>query len=109
MDFESLVSRGQLKNDIVKTLRDRTGWYDPAVFGALEAIAREETAYSRASVTLSDLRVGMILDEGLYLESGMMLVGKGQEITETLRLRVQVLSELRKIRQPIVVLINADL
>jgi len=109
LDFDALASRGQTKSEVIKRLMDRPGWYDPVVVGLLDSVTPSETGYSRISVPINKLHAGMILDEGVFLETGMMLVGKGQEITETLRLRLQNLSAQKSIRQPIVVLIATEL
>ncbi|HKI36540.1 MAG TPA: HD domain-containing phosphohydrolase [Gemmataceae bacterium] len=109
LDFDGFELRGHTKLKVIECLRERTGWYDPLILDALERVAREETPYASRQVTLGELRPGMILREAVLDRNGIMLVGKGQEITETLLDRLQNLAQHRPIQQPIAVLAATDL
>ena len=85
-------------------MQGRGGWYDPAVVGALETLSRAETTYARKMISLGDMRPRMILDDHILNVHGVLLVGKGQEITDTLLHRLGNLHSQHKIREPIAVL-----
>jgi response regulator RpfG family c-di-GMP phosphodiesterase len=104
LDCDSLESRGHGKAETLATLKGRAGWYDQRVLAALERIAREETSYAKRSIVLNEMRPGMILGENLLNGHGVILVAKGQEITDTLLNRLQNISRHVKIREPVAVL-----
>ncbi len=103
-DFDCLESRGKNKPEAAEIMRTRSGWYDPDVLGAIDAISRTETTYTRKSVAVRDLHPGMILDENVVNSNGLTLISKGQEITETLLCRLLNIATRHAIREPIAVL-----
>ncbi len=82
LDFESLESNGYTKIQAVECLSSRNGWYDPRVLDALQAIALEETGWSRQILPIQNLRPGMILEEDVRNSKGQLLIRKGLEITD---------------------------
>ncbi|HWY87588.1 MAG TPA: HD domain-containing phosphohydrolase [Gemmataceae bacterium] len=108
LDYESLSSRGQTPTKVIESLKGRGGWHDPAVVGALETLSRAETTYARKMISFGDMRPRMILDDNILNVNGVLLVGKGQEITDTLLHRLGNLHSQHKIREPIAVLTAMD-
>lgn len=101
LDFDSLESRGRTKPEALDRMRSLSGWYDPDVLNALDAL---ETTYKRRKAGVQDLRPGMILDENIVNANGLTLISKGQEITETLLCRLLNIATRHVIREPITVL-----
>jgi response regulator RpfG family c-di-GMP phosphodiesterase len=71
--------------------------------GVLQAVTRLQPGIARAEQTLvkvSQLRVGMVLDEDVMSATGLRLVPKGQEITRSIMLRLQSFAEGVGVAQP---------
>jgi hypothetical protein len=108
LDFDQQESRGPGKARAMESLRSQQGCYDPLVLEALERLVREDTGQTSKEVTLEGLRPGMILLNEIRNVNGVVLVGKGQEITPTLLHRLRNLSWRNSIREPIAVLAPLD-
>ncbi len=108
LDYDRLESRGHGKAAAVADLAGRAGWYDPAVLEALERVCREGTRYAPKDVALGEVGPGMVVREPILNAHGVVLVGKGQEIGETLLWRLQNISRHGGVREPIAVLVPDD-
>lgn len=104
LDHDSLESVGDGNGAALRRMRGRAGWYDPRVLEALEQVCREATSYVSKEVAFHELAAGMILREGVFTAQGVVLVGKAQQITDTLLARLQNASRHGKVREPIPVL-----
>jgi len=71
------------------TLRGRLGRYDPAL---VEAFTRGKATPSHQSlleVNLTGLHVGMVLMRDVATKPGMLLIGRGQEVSSGLLQRLR--------------------
>lgn len=83
LDFDALEARGIATEQAISTLRSRTGTYDEAALNALTALKDASRRHEEIrELPLSELRVGMVLADNIYLLSGPMLVAHGYEVTE---------------------------
>jgi response regulator RpfG family c-di-GMP phosphodiesterase len=89
LDFDSLESRNHAADEALDGLSGRSGWYDPDVVDALERVVRGEAACGIKSLQACDLRAGMQLAEDLTGPNGLLLMRKGQQITENSVTRLQ--------------------
>ena len=80
-DILVLESAGISKRRAVSRLKQRNGWYDPSILAAMEEIAQTETIYQPRKVSVSELVPGMIISEDINTQGGVLLVGKGNEVT----------------------------
>ena len=87
-DYDTLVNRGVPPSQAISHLKSRTGWYDPDLLAALDARLQKEPAPEARDVPIADLEYGMVLAENLYSETGVLLLGKGNPITEALKRRL---------------------
>ena len=55
------------------------------------------------SIGLNDLKAGQLLIESIETKSGQLLVMEGQEISNSVLMRIKNWSKLYKIKEPIVV------
>ena len=78
-----------------------------AALEALESVAQTEEARRLAEVDLVELADGMRLIDDVVTTAGMMLVAHGQEVTASLRKRLDAYSESHSIQQPLRVLLPA--
>ena len=92
------VAAGDTQSAIA-ALRQRAARYDPAVLQALTDVCEVPEPEVRA-LALRELRAGMVLADDVKLETGMMIVARGQRLTEHLLLRLNNF-HARRLREPI--------
>ena len=105
LDFDALESAGKTKVEAFNQLKQRTGWYDPTVIEALKAAFAQEIKYETQTAMVADLREHMILAEAINSSTGILLASKGQEVTQSLILRLKNFGETGGVRQPFTVLV----
>lgn len=105
LDFDTLVTRGTPKNEIPLDLRKRSGYYDPKVLDALEAVISAEEGFSMRLVTVAEFEDNMILAEDLLTASGRLLIARGHQVSRTLRERLKNFAQKPGIREPIRVVV----
>ncbi|CCO22739.1 HD domain-containing phosphohydrolase [Maridesulfovibrio hydrothermalis] len=88
LDYDSLIQRQMEKQDAIDTLRLREGVYDVKIIDVLERGTAGEEGYVRREVALTDLRVGMVLDEALWSLDEVYIMVDGTEITEASLIRI---------------------
>lgn len=81
MAHDELASQGWSETEIIVRLAESKGRVDPAVLKALDQLARSATSTAELRVLPSELEVGMILQEDVKTDSGMMLLCRGAEVT----------------------------
>lgn len=88
LDFDTLVSGGMSAEEAAVTLRERAGWYDPAVVDALGDGLEAEMRQEIHSVAVGELTKDMIFAEEVRSTSGLLLIAKGQHVTPSLKIRL---------------------
>ncbi|HEY4219586.1 MAG TPA: HD domain-containing phosphohydrolase [Gemmatimonadaceae bacterium] len=89
LDFDMLDLRGLAASDALGTMAQHPGWYDPkllAMFTALQGTRAARVALQ--DMRLSQVRVGMVFAAEVRAENGMLLVARGQEVSESLVERI---------------------
>ncbi len=109
LDNSSLKWSGLTDTDVTIELRQRSGWYDPDVLKALEAITGLEEVLEVREVTLDGLTTSMTLADDVRTQDGVMLVGKGQDVTSSVCQRLKNFARKRKINEPIRVLVRCTM
>jgi hypothetical protein len=91
----------------IAALRARSGAYDSAVLDALSGVCEVPEPEIRA-LMLKEVRSGMVLADDVKLETGMLIVARGQRVTEHL---IQRLNNFhgRKLKEPILCEIPPEL
>ena len=90
LDFDPLESRGLAAGEAVAALRQQRGRYDPAVLDALAWVRRGAAdAEPTVEIAPSELRPGMRLASDVRSSGGMLLVGRGQVVTDGLLERLR--------------------
>lgn len=106
LDFDKLSEAKVEDVDAVREIKRREGWYDEAVVEALcQVVKNREVQYDAEYVNVSDLRVHMILADDIMSTSGVLLIAKGQDITMSLRLRLENFLARGGIQEPIKVFV----
>ena len=82
--------------------------YDPLLVDALSDVAIPQVAYVPRRVTMHDLRSGMVLDQDVRNESGLLLIARGHEVTLPLLIRLKSLVTTGAIAGQLRVLARAE-
>lgn len=107
LGLEQLVHGGRGLPEAAAVLRGQKGVYDPVVLAVADQVEVLGTDCVMASLTISKLRIGMVLAEDVHNDQGLLVVPKGQEVTQTLLTRLRNYSELKRIPLQIKVQIDA--
>jgi len=79
-DFDEAITKGASYASAITRLR-AGGQYDPALVAALETLAEMESETEIRAVRIRDLKAGMRINADVHSKKGLLLLGKGQEIT----------------------------
>jgi response regulator RpfG family c-di-GMP phosphodiesterase len=109
LDFDVLEVNGTPSHQALRGLKDRQGWYDPAVLQAMEAFLGGESRRTVKELSLRELTSNMILAEDIYTMKGQLLISKGQEVNAVLINRLMNFAKTTGIREPIHVSVSEDL
>ena len=104
LDFDLLESNGMDKKSIVKALNQRSNRYDPQVLDALVIVFGADSRQTVKSVTLNQLKAGMILQDDLEAETNKLLISRGQEITPIMIQRLKNYADNVGLKEPFRVL-----
>lgn len=89
VEFDELEGKGLTALKAVDELILRTGRYDADVLGALRAARGDGSVMTEMrSLPLAALRSGMVLVEDMKLKSGVLVITRGYEITDSFLERV---------------------
>jgi response regulator RpfG family c-di-GMP phosphodiesterase len=90
LDLDALTSSGLAEDEAVARLADASGKYDPRLLTVLRRKTEEPPSTLRqpSRVGLKDLGVGMEVQEDIRTAGGLLLISKGQTVTEALQQRV---------------------
>ncbi len=108
LDLDALRANGHSKREAVEIMRTRTGWYDPKVLAALDALVLKATTYRQARIRLSQLQPGMVIDDDIHTLKNQKLVKRGCQVTETFIQRLKSFAHTAGIQQPITVLVPVE-
>lgn len=105
LDFDALLAVGKSQAEAIAQLKEQKDQYDPKVLDALIATLSEDVKFEVKSVGVAELRDGMILVENIQSSQSELLASKGQEVTQSMRLRLQSLTNSSPIREPFMVML----
>lgn len=108
LDFDTLESANMAPEEILHTLQKRDGWYDPAILREFASALGIAYWGRMRAVGLKDLRTNMIVAEDVRAEGGMLLLARGQEITDTLLRRLRNIAAVTRIDEPLYVYLPPD-
>ena len=101
VDFDRLQSEHQ-DEEALELMRQRTGCYDVNVLAVLQDIQRLAFAESLFKDTpVEELLPGMVLGQDVLDNAGRLIVGKGNELTSLMKLRLQNMAAAGLIRSTV--------
>lgn len=104
-DFDWELSLGKTPSEAMDVLRTHLEWYDPDIFAALEAeLLSIHEGYVVRALPFQEVVTGMVLADDLVDMNGAMLIPKGYEISEALKMRLSIFARLGHLREPVKVL-----
>jgi response regulator RpfG family c-di-GMP phosphodiesterase len=109
LDFDALESAGKSKAEAFDEIKQRKGWYDPAVIDAMKAAFAKEIKYEIKMAVMADLQEGVILAEDIKSSQHLLLASKGQQVTQSMIMRLQNFSKTGGVREPFMVLLPMKL
>ena len=109
LDFDALESAGKSKAEAFGNMKQRKGWYDPAVIDAMKAAFAKEIKYDIQTAVVADLLEGMILAEDIQSSQHVLLAAKGQQVTQSMIVRLQNFGRTVGVREPFTVLLPIKL
>jgi CheY-like chemotaxis protein len=102
--FDNLRMKGVSNEEAVRRLQYRSE-FDRDLVNALADIKPEESKMELRQIPISELTVGMILQQNIKNHAGVLVVAKGQEVTRPLLLRLEHFSFARLIDLEIMALV----
>lgn len=103
-DFDEQVMRGNSLESVLTQMRG-SPLYNPAFVAALQELQLEEAHSEVRWVTLAQLKPQMIISAGVYSKTGLVLLAKGQEVTDSAIARLNSFASLFGIIEPISVIV----
>jgi hypothetical protein len=87
--FDQHVSRGSSVDAALSALRTRPQEYRPNLLDALSDLQFDAVSFRAQVVPMSRLEVGMVIDEDVRTNVGLLLVARGQETTQPMLARLR--------------------
>jgi response regulator RpfG family c-di-GMP phosphodiesterase len=101
--FDSLRMQGLNTAEAIQKLEGRASEFGPQLVRALRDMKSDDAAMEIQKVAVSRLVTGMILQQDIRAKNGMLVVGKGQEVTRALLLKLENFAQLRTIEKEVLV------
>ena len=108
IDFDTLISGGSNHARAMKVMRERLGHYEPSILEALARASVVEVEWESRVVPILQLKPDMILADDLRTGSGLLLAKKGQEVTPSMKVRLENFLANREIPGEILVMVQAS-
>jgi len=85
IDFDALLLSGMSQSSAIEALEKKQGAYSHSILAVLETVRVPTFEKTIATVRVSDLRGGMVLAEDVRTGSNVLLVARGQKVSDALR------------------------
>lgn len=106
-DFDNFIMKGYTRKQSYREMVNNKACYDPDILAALASELSETVdEFVVHEVEAREIKTGMILAEDLKTRSGLLLVAKHQEISDTLRVCILNSAYKESINEPIKVFVE---
>ncbi len=102
LEFDKRITRGEAVSRAVSEIHSLRE-YDPRFVAALEQVHADEADGDTRRVRRSELRTGMYIASDVYTHTGLLLLAKGQEVTESVIARLESFAKTVGVAEPIMV------
>ena len=103
LDFDEQMARGDSLEAVLKEMRNRRE-YNPSFVAALEQVQVEEAKREIRLLRVSQLKTKMIISADVFSRTGLLLLAKGQEVTDSALARLASFAATVGIVEPIKVI-----
>ncbi len=104
-DYSAYLEKTGNPEKALEEIRAHKEWYDPEILAALEAeVLQVWEGFVVKSIPPDKVEVGMVLADNVYTKMGTLLIPKGHEISEVLKIRILNFAETDNLKGPIKVL-----
>jgi hypothetical protein len=109
LDFDKLIEAKLSYSEAFTEIERRGDWYQPSVVEALrKVVAASWVVYDPVYVKVGELTMEMILAADIMSVKGEVLIAKGQDVTLSLRMRLENFLVRGGIEEPIKVLVPRE-
>lgn len=105
IDYDSLAEAGKPSDEILETMLRNRNEYNPVLLNQLIELTPALPSMERRKVSIAEVESGMIVDDDIKTFENLLLLRRGQEITEMVLLRLQNIAVYTRIREPFHVLV----
>ncbi len=106
VDLSRLSLKGHSSEEALDVIQERTSFYHPALVKALSGLSLPPPKLIPKYARVEDLVVDMVLDENVETTSGVVLVSKGNTITEEVLARLKRFGKGGGLKEPFRVVIR---
>jgi hypothetical protein len=104
--FDHLRMRSLSNEEAVSRLQSRTGEFSRQLVSTLAVIKVGKRHMEARKVANTKLATGMILDQEIRNQQGMLMVAKGQEITHTLLMKIENFAQAGALEREVMVMME---
>ena len=108
IDFDTLTYGGVTPQNAFVTMRERKGFYDTELLEDFEKVLGVEEGYVKRQHFLKGLAPGMLIAESVRTPKGLLIMVKGQEVTETSILKLRNFAQAYGVVEPIAVFVPVE-
>jgi len=105
IDLLKLSASGMSKQEALKEMQCRDGWYDPhvlqAAVGATQAPEVPDSCWKTVQMPFIDVRAGLTLASDILTADGRKLVAAGTVLSDPLLVRLKKFTEFKGLTEPI--------
>jgi response regulator RpfG family c-di-GMP phosphodiesterase len=101
LDLDYLGRKGVAPDKAIEIMRGSPGTHDPAVVEAVAEILEEAEQAASLSVTVAELKPGMVMLADMVTKAGAKLLLKGQPLSAASHMRLQAFADLLDVVDPI--------
>ena len=87
--FDHHLSRGMSADAAIRMLRAKPNEFSPRLVAALSDVKFDALSYQPVVVQMTRLETGMVIDQEVRTNTGLLLVGRGQEVTYPMLVRLK--------------------
>lgn len=87
--YDTLVKSRKAINEALREIQSNSHYYDPTMLQALEKFVASQKEFAARTINVQELTTGMVIAQDMATSTGMLLITKGQTVTDTLRERLR--------------------
>lgn len=107
--FDEMLYQGVDPTVIIKTISKDEAIYGPTLIKTLENILKTTNFdHNTIALNISELKEGMIVNQDVFTNDNLLLISRGQEITNTALMRLYNYKESCGIKEPIVIINQSE-